>query len=72
MVPSGINILHRAENFILAELPVIEAGVRHLVSITGQKAVLHRIVNGAEIISSEMNLPLVKAIADVANQVIGG
>ena len=71
MNPSGVTILHKAENFILAELPVVEAGVKHLVSIAGNRAVLHRIVQGAEIVSQEMNLPLLKAIVDAAAALMG-
>lgn len=68
----GINILHQAQGFILAELPQIEQGVKHLISISADnRAILHRVLSTGEMVSQEMNLPLLKSIIEAANLIVG-
>ena len=57
-----MQILHQAENFLLAKLPQFEAGVTHLLSKAGDRVMLHRILQTGEVISQEMNIPLVRAL----------
>ncbi len=56
------TILHKGENFLLAELPALEAGVRQLISKSGDTVILHRIVQGAATISTELNVPIIRSI----------
>lgn len=72
MFPNGAKILHQFQGFVLAELPAVEAGVKNLLSISADnRAILHRVLQSGEVISSEMNLPVLRAIVDVANQIVG-
>ena len=57
-----MDILHRGENFILAKLPAIEAGITHLISKSGNQVLLHRILQTGEVVSQEMNIPLLRAL----------
>ena len=57
-----MNILHQGENFLLAELPQLEAGVRVLLSKSGEEVVLHRLVQDAEAISTPLNIPLLRNV----------
>ena len=57
-----MNILHQGENFLLAELPQLEAGVRTLLSKSGEEVMLHRLVEGAAAVSTPLNIPLLRTI----------
>jgi len=57
-----MQILHQAENFLLAKLPAIETGVTHLISKSGNQVLIHRILQTGEVLSQEMNIPLLRAL----------
>ena len=56
------QMLHQGENFLLAKLPQIEQGAIHLLSKSGDTVVLHRILQTGEIVSSAMNIPLLRSL----------
>ena len=55
-------ILHQAENFLLAELPEIESGVRLLLSKVGDEVRLHRLAPGQPASSSALPVQAIDAI----------
>lgn len=65
-----MNVLHQTENFLLAQLPQFEQGVTHLISKAGDKVMLHRILQTGEIVSSEMNVPVLRAILQAVDAAI--
>lgn len=57
-----MQVLHQAENFLLAKLPQLEQGAIHLISRSGNEVVLHRILQTGEIVSTAMNIPFMRTI----------
>lgn len=56
------TILHSLENFLLAELPSVEEGVRYLLSKVGDQVLLHRQVQGQPTTSTSLPMQLIDAI----------
>lgn len=56
------TILHQVENFLLAELPTIEEGVRYLLSKVGDQVLLHRQAAGQPTTSTSLPMALIDAI----------
>lgn len=65
-----MQILHQAENFLLAKLQSVEAGVTYLLSKSGDRVLLHRILQTGEIASQEMNIPLLRALLQAVDSQI--
>ena len=65
-----MNIIQQGENFLHAILPQIEQGVSHIVAIAGDKVMLHRILATGEVLSQEMNVPLLRAILQSVDSMI--
>lgn len=57
-----MEILHQGEGFLLAKLPAIDAGITHLVSKSGDRVMIHRVLQTGEILSQEMNIPLLRSL----------
>lgn len=65
-----MQILHQAGDFLLAKLPQLEAGVTYLLSKSGDKVMLHRILQTGEVLSQEMNIPLVRSLLQAVDSTI--
>lgn len=61
------TILHAAENFLVAELPTIEEGVRLLLTKVGEDVFLHRQVAGAPTTSTSLPMAIIDAIYQAAH-----
>ena len=57
-----VTILHQAENFLLAELPSIEEGVRYLLSKAGDQVMLHRQAPGEATASTPLPMQIIDAV----------
>lgn len=57
-----MQILHQGDNFLLARLPQIEPGITHLMSKSGDRVLLHRVLQTGEVLSQEMNMPLLRSM----------
>lgn len=57
-----MNILHAAENFLVAELPSVEEGVRLLLTKVGDQVLLHRQAQGSQTTSTALPMEVIDAI----------
>lgn len=63
----GLFILHQAENFLVAELPSIEEGVRLLLTKVGEQVLLHRQSPGQNTTTTSLPMAVIDAIYQAAH-----
>ncbi len=56
--------------FLHAELPGIDAQVTHIVSVYANKATLIKILASGEVVTTELNLPLLHGILQAVESVV--
>jgi hypothetical protein len=57
-----MNILQQFQNGFHAVLTDVEAGVTHIVAVAGDRLTWHRILQTGEVISQDLNIPLLRTI----------
>lgn len=57
-------------NFFHILLPTLEADASHLLSVLGDKATLHRILATGEVISTDLGLPVVRAVVSALDSFV--
>ena len=65
-----MNILQQFENGFHALLPQIEHGATYILAKAGDKILLHRILQTGEVVSADMNVPLLRNILQAVDSAI--
>ena len=65
-----MNILQQGDNFLHAVLPQIEQGVTYILAKAGDKVTLHRILQTGEVVSADMNIPLLRNILQAVDSAL--
>ncbi len=65
-----MNILQQGENWLHATVTGIEDGVTHFLAVAGNRAFLHRILQTGEVVTTEMNIPLLRQVLQTVDQAI--
>lgn len=56
--------------FLHALLPQVEQDVTHILSVVGNRAFLHKILATGEVLSEELNIPLLKTILQATDSLV--
>ena len=73
-VPASMNILLQGMSefgtFLHAELPGVDAQITHIISVCASKATLIKILASGEVITEELNLPLLHGILQAVDATV--
>ncbi len=57
-------------SFLHAVLPQLEQGVTHILAVVGNKVVLHKLLATGEMLSEELNIPVMRVILQAADSLL--
>ena len=59
-----------AGQFLHAVLPQLEAGATHILAVVGNKVFLHKLLATGEMLSEELNIPVMRVILQATDSLI--